>query len=79
MVIESKSFFRSKPVYENIDGYVSKKYEISITAFVDLHNKEKFEYENLEKYNYFKDTYAIVKRKNLVMDEAMLKITLQMD
>lgn len=42
-----------KPVYEKINGWNAKKYEVSLSAFVNLHNKEKFFYEDLNKDDYF--------------------------
>jgi hypothetical protein len=52
---ESKSTFGKKPVYEKINGYNAKKYEVNITTFVNLHDKEKFFFENFSFENYFDD------------------------
>ncbi len=37
----------------------AKKYEVNITAFVNLHSKQKIIYENLTFDNYFDDTKDI--------------------
>lgn len=50
---ESKSTFTKKPVFEKINGYNAKKYEVNITTFVNLHNKEKFMFEKFTYENYF--------------------------
>jgi hypothetical protein len=42
-----------KPVFEKINGWNAKKYEVSLTAFVNLHNKEKFFYKDFNKEDYF--------------------------
>ena len=52
---ESKSTFTKKPVYEKINGYTAKKYEVNITTFVNLHDKEKFLFEKFSFENYFDD------------------------
>lgn len=54
-ISESLSSWTKKPVYEKINGWNAKKYEVNITAFVNLHSKEKIFYENLNFENYFDD------------------------
>ncbi len=54
-ISESLSGWTKKPVYEKINGWNAKKYEVNITAFVNLHSKEKIIYENLTSENYFDD------------------------
>ena len=73
LVNESKHYWSGKKVYETVDGIKTQKYEINITAYVNLRNKEKLEYENLDKQNYFNSNYALNKRKTVLMDEAKLK------
>ncbi len=51
-----------KPVYEKINGWNAKKYEVSLTAFVNLHNKEKFFYENFNKDDYFDSSKQLNKK-----------------
>lgn len=53
VITESLGGWGKKPVYEKINGWNAKKYEVSLTAFVNLHNKEKFFYEDLNKDDYF--------------------------
>lgn len=43
------------PIIEKIDQWNAKKYEVNITAFVNLHSKEKIVYEKLTFDNYFDD------------------------
>ena len=52
---ESKSTFTKKPVYEKINVYTAKKYEVNITTFVNLQDKEKFLFEKFSFENYFDD------------------------
>jgi hypothetical protein len=54
-IAESLSSWKKKPVYEKVSGWNAKKYEVNITAFVNLHSKEKIIYENLTFDNYFDD------------------------
>jgi hypothetical protein len=53
VITESLGGWGKKPVYEKINGWNAKKYEVSLTAFVNLHNKEKFFYEEFCKEDYF--------------------------
>lgn len=53
IITESLGGWGKKPVYEKINGWNAKKYEVSLTAFVNLHNKEKFFYEEFNKDDYF--------------------------
>ncbi len=53
IINESLGSWGKKPIFEKINGWNAKKYEVSLTAFVNLHNKEKFVYENFDKENYF--------------------------
>lgn len=54
-ISESLSGWTKKPVYEKIGGWNAKKYEVNITAFVNLHSKERIVYENFNAENYFDD------------------------
>jgi hypothetical protein len=53
VISESLGGWNKKPLYEKINGWNAKKYEVSLTAFVNLHNKEKFFYEEFNKDDYF--------------------------
>lgn len=61
-ITESLSSWRKKCVYEKINGWNAKKYEVSVTAFVKLHNKEKFYYENFNKDEYFNEQKKLEKK-----------------
>lgn len=94
-IAESKSMWTKKPVYEKVNGWNAKKYEVNITAYVNLHSPEKFIYENFSYDNYFDDSKDLglkilqkvskddVKNnivKNLkVTDEKMRKALMKMD
>ena len=62
VITESLSSWTKKPIFEKINGWNCKKYEVSITAFINLHNKEKFYYENLNKENYFDEEKPLHKK-----------------
>lgn len=62
VINESLSGWAKKPVYEKINGWNAKKYEVSLTAFVNLHNKEKFVYEDFNKEEYFNFNKHLNKR-----------------
>ena len=51
-IVESRSIFGNLK-FEEIDGWNAKKYDISITTSVSIHNREKYEFKNLEKNSYF--------------------------
>lgn len=61
-IMESLSGWSKKPVFEKINGWNAKKYEVSVTAFVKLHNKEKFYYDNFIKDNYFNSEKNLEKK-----------------
>ena len=61
VISESLSGWSKKPVIEKINGWNAKKYEVSISAFVDLHNKEKFFYEDFVKDEYFNENKSLHK------------------
>lgn len=58
-ISECLSSWTKKPIFEKINGVNAKKYEVNITAFVNLHSKQKIIYENLTFDNYFDDTKDI--------------------
>ena len=60
-ISESLGGWYKKPVVEKINGWNAKKYEVSITAFFNLHNKEKFYYEDFVKEEYFDEKKALKK------------------
>lgn len=72
-VNESKSYFGKKPVYDKINKIDAQKYEVNISASVNLKNKEKFEYENLNKENYFDNGVDLRHKTHLLMDKNKLK------
>jgi len=61
-ITESVSSWSKKPVYEKINGWNAKKYEVSLTAFVNLHNKEKFFYQDFNKEDYFDIDKPLLKK-----------------
>jgi hypothetical protein len=61
VITESLSGWSKKPVIEKVNGLNAKKYEVSISAFVDLHNKEKFYYEDFIKEDYFNEFKSLHK------------------
>jgi hypothetical protein len=69
VINESKSYWGSKPIYENVDGWNAQKYEVNITANINLHKKEKLEYKNLKKEIYFDPKKKIEKEITIVMNE----------
>jgi hypothetical protein len=73
IVSESKTYWGAKNVFENVDGIKAQKYEVNLTAWVNLHTKEKFDYENLDPVNYFKADKSLTRRVTVVMDEHLLK------
>jgi hypothetical protein len=60
-ITESISGWSKKPVIEKVNGWSAKKYEVSISAFVDLHNKEKFYYKDFIKEDYFDENKSLHK------------------
>jgi hypothetical protein len=72
-VSESKSYFGSKSVFEIIDGIKAKKYEVNLSAWLNIHTIEKFEYENLDHTNYFIPEKSLTKKSTTLMDEQKLK------
>lgn len=62
VINETLGGWGKKPVYEKINGWNAKKYEVSLTAFVNLHNKEKFFYEEFCKEDYFDEAKPLHKK-----------------
>jgi hypothetical protein len=72
-VAESKSYFGSKSVFETIDGIKAQKYEVNLSAWLNIHTIEKFEYENLDPLNYFVPERSLTKKSTMLMDQQKLK------
>lgn len=72
-VSESQTYFSKKPVIEKINKIVAQKYEVNIAASVSLNNKEKFQYETIEKGAYFDRNSEIRHKTHLIMDKNKLK------
>lgn len=72
-ISQSKSYWSGKPVFDTVNGTKAQKYEVNITAFMNFHNKEKFEYEELEPATYFDKSVELKKKITLLMDEKKLK------
>jgi hypothetical protein len=72
-VVESKTYWSGKPVYEIIDGMKTRKYEVNMEAYVNLHHHEKSEYENLNLDDYFNPDISIVRKTTMIMDNNIQK------
>jgi hypothetical protein len=72
-VSESQTYFSKKPVIEKINKIVAQKYEVNIAASVNLKNKEKFQYETIQKEAYFDKNSEIRHKTHLIMDKNKLK------
>lgn len=72
-VIESKSYFGKKPVYDIINKINAQKYEVRIAASVNLKDKEKIEYENICMDNYFDNNVELRYKTHIVMNNDKLK------
>jgi hypothetical protein len=70
-IAESKSSWSGKPIEEKINGWKAQKYEVNVTAFVNLHNKEKFEYTNIDEY--FNEKVEMEKNIVVILDENQMK------
>jgi hypothetical protein len=70
-IAESKSSWSGKHVEEKINLWKSLKYEINVTAFVNLHNKEKFEYTNIN--DYWDERINLQKNIEVILDEKQMK------
>jgi GPCR-chaperone len=73
IINESVGGWSKKPIIEKINGWNAKKYEVSLTAFVNLHNKEKFFYEDFIKEDYFDSEKPLHKKIIYVEDKESTK------
>jgi hypothetical protein len=69
----SQSTWNKKPVMENVNEWKSQKYDINISAFFNMHNKEKLEYINLNEKIYFDQEEELKRNITLIYDENDLK------
>lgn len=69
--------WRGKLVYEKVNKWLSKKYDVKVIAYFDLHHHMKIEYDNFDKENYFDLKKLIPKRIIMINsnDVAKTKIT----
>jgi hypothetical protein len=70
-ITESKSSWNAKHIEEKVNSWKSLKYEINVTAFVNLHNKEKFEYINIK--DYWNGDIELQKNIEVILDEKQMK------
>ena len=73
---ESLSFFGSKKIIEEINGWKAQKYELKLTVRVDMNTIKKIEFKNLDENNYLDKNKDII--KNLMYaNEKHLKETFE--
>jgi hypothetical protein len=72
-VSESKSYWYKKPIIEKVNGFTAQKYEINVCAMVNIHNKEKVIYQNLNKENYFNQNIELEQKTLVIMDKDKFK------
>lgn len=72
-ITESKTYWRNNPIYEIVNGWKAQKYEIQISTFVNIHQKEKFVFSNLTKDAYLNKDTSLDIQKEIVMNETELK------
>lgn len=63
----------NKPVYENVNRMKTQKYDVNVHTHIKLHNKEKIEYENLNKDDYFDPSKELSKTITVIMNHREVK------
>jgi hypothetical protein len=71
-ITESKSFFGNLQ-FENVDGWKAKKYDVEISTSISIHNREKFDFKELEKNSYFDEKRSLTYTKQLISNEKDIK------
>lgn len=72
VVQESKSIFGNLQ-FDTVDGWNAKKHDVEVTTTVNIHNREKFNFTELDKKTYFDPNVELKFTKQLVKDKKDIK------